>query len=341
MKKYIAMLIITVFSTIIMAGDVSRKGTTGADELLIPVGARSIATAGAFVANSQGLEALYYNPAGLAAYQGNGEMMFSYMSYIADINLSYFAASYNDKSLGSVALSVKNLDFGRINVTTETKPDGDGSTYSPTFLTTTLSYAKVVTDRVTAGANLKIIYEKIGNASATGFGVDFGVQYKFDELPLWLGATIKNVGTNMKFTGQDLQRKYYPINNTVDARPVSAEITTEEFQIPSYFELSLAYDAEINDDMKLLTGFNFRNNNVMEDQLQLGVEFSYVDMFFLRAGYDTYLQNTDKNIYDYTLGFGVKYDFTRSLNLTFDYAYRNVNEKAFDANHVFSVKLGF
>ena len=338
MKKFLMLLIINV---LLFAGDVSRKGTTGADELLIPVGARSIATAGAFVANSQGLEAIYYNPAGLAAYQGSGEMMFSYTSYLADIKLSYFAASFNDKSLGSVALSVKNLDFGKINVTTTSKPDGDGSTYSPTFLTTNLTYAKVITDRVTAGANMKIIYEKIGNASATGIGLDFGVQYKFDELPLWLGAAIKNVGTNMRFTGQDLQQKYYPVNNIFDAKPVTSEIVTEEFEIPSYFELSMAYDYKFDDDVSLLTGFNFRNNNAMEDLLQVGAEFSYVEMFYLRAGYETYLQNTDKNIYDYTLGAGIKYDFTRSLSITFDYAYRNVNEKAFDANHVFSVKLGF
>ena len=43
-----------MFSASIYAGDVARKGTTGAEQLLIPVGARGIATGGAFVSNLVG-----------------------------------------------------------------------------------------------------------------------------------------------------------------------------------------------------------------------------------------------------------------------------------------------
>ena len=48
MKKLIILLLITFGIVNALAGDASRKGTTGADQLLIPVGARSIATGGAF-----------------------------------------------------------------------------------------------------------------------------------------------------------------------------------------------------------------------------------------------------------------------------------------------------
>ena len=46
MKKII--LILILIATSIYAGDVARKGTTGAEQVLIPVGARGIATGGAF-----------------------------------------------------------------------------------------------------------------------------------------------------------------------------------------------------------------------------------------------------------------------------------------------------
>jgi len=77
MKKIIVLILL--FSiTAIFAGDVSRKGTTGADQLFIPVGARSIATSGAFVASVMGAEAIYYNPAGLNRSKSS-EAMFSYI----------------------------------------------------------------------------------------------------------------------------------------------------------------------------------------------------------------------------------------------------------------------
>ena len=43
MRKFFTFILI-MWSVSVFAGDASRKGTTGADELLIPVGARSIAT---------------------------------------------------------------------------------------------------------------------------------------------------------------------------------------------------------------------------------------------------------------------------------------------------------
>lgn len=341
--KYIkALTILLVGVQLLFAGDVTRKGTTGCDELLIPVGARSIATSGAFVANTVGLEAIYYNPGGLDLQKGSGEAMFSYMSHIADMNLSYFAAAIHNSSLGSVALSIKNLDFGNIPVTTIDVPDGTGATYSPTFMTTCLTYSKVITDRVSAGANVKLLYEKILNTSATGVALDFGVQYKFEDIPLFLGATIKNVGTNMSYSGQDLEYKL-KVNdpNNIDIKEITASVTTEEFEIPSYFELAVAYEYNIDESFILNTAVNFRNNNSMEDLINFGLELNYDNNFFLRCGYESYLQNASKDIYSYTLGAGINYEVSRNFLMSFDYAYRPVSQKAFDANHVMTIKLGF
>jgi len=117
MKKILILITLSIFSTALFAGDVSRKGSTGADQLLVPVGARGIATGGAFHSSLYGLESVYYNPAGLDLMQGT-EAMFSYMSYLADINVSYFAVSTVLGDLGSVALSFKTFDFGDIPVNT-------------------------------------------------------------------------------------------------------------------------------------------------------------------------------------------------------------------------------
>ena len=53
------------------AGSKKRRGTAGAQELLIPVGARNIAMSNAFVAGVTGVEAAATNPAGVSGMSGS------------------------------------------------------------------------------------------------------------------------------------------------------------------------------------------------------------------------------------------------------------------------------
>lgn len=336
MKKLIVLLILLI-TTVNFAGDATRKGTTGADQLLIPVGARGIAIGGAFVANTTGIESIYYNPAGLDVAQ-RSEGMFNYMSYLADINVSYVAASANLGAMGTLGISFKTLDFGDIPVTTVDSPDGTGSTFSPSYLVAGLTYSKVVTDRVAVGFNAKVISETILNTSAVGFGLDFGVQYSFNE-NLKLGASVMNIGTNMSYTGADLQQKTQIPGSSLQGGTGNYEILTEEFQLPSYFDLSIAYNYAFDDQNALVLGTRFRNNNVLEDQMSYGLEYGFMNTLFLRGGYDMFFENTTDQIYGVTLGAGVNYDLSSSVAISVDYAYRDVQEFA-DPNHVFTIILG-
>jgi opacity protein-like surface antigen len=337
MRIAITILLAVILTIPNFAGDPTRKGTTGADQLLIPVGARGIATGGAFLSNVTGLEAIYYNPAGLDVSQRT-EGMFSHMSYLADIGVSYFAAGTSLGSFGSVALSFKTFDFGEIPVTTFESPDGTGATYSPSFLTAGITYSKIITDRVSIGVNAKVISETIMSTNATAFALDFGVQYRF-ESNLSLSATVKNLGTNMQYTGQDLQVKTGVPGTTPGGRDAQYSAVTEPFQIPSFFEMSLAYAFDFDADNMLQFGGTFVNNNAFEDEVKLGMEYGFMDMFFVRGGYNLLTENTDDYIYGFTFGAGVDYYLSDGLNIVFDYAFREVKEFP-DPNHVFTVKLG-
>jgi len=329
-----------MMSVSVFAGDASRKGTTGAEELLIPVGARSIATGGAFLSNVTGLEALYYNPAGLS--QGKGtEAMFSITNYLADIKVSYFAIGSNLGDFGSLALSVKTLNFGDIPVTTVDNPDGTGSTYSPGYTTAGITYAKIITDRVCVGVNAKIINETINDVSATGFAVDFGVQYRFPS-NLSIGAAVKNIGTNMSFKGNSLQYSTSLAGGNLGSPTANYNIPTEEFQLPSYFELCTAYDFSLNDENKIMVGAAFRNNNVTDDEIRLGLEYGFQNMFFIRGGYCSIVQSTSGPLSNITNGFtfgaGINYGFADGMNFVFDYSFQQVKEFP-NPNHTFTVKL--
>lgn len=338
MKNILILITLCLISTSIFAGDVARKGSTGAEQLLIPVGARGIATGGAFHSILNGLESVYYNPAGLDLLHGT-EAMFSHMSYIADINMSYFAVSTVLGDLGSVALSFKTFDFGDIPVTTNDFPDGTGRTYSPSFLTIGLTYSKVITDRISVGSNFKLINETIENTSATGVAVDVGVQYRFNP-QLAISAVVKNIGTNMVYSGSDLQLRTTIPNTAIGSPNGTFEIVAEPFQIPSFFELGVSYNYGIDEQNNILVGTTFTANNAFEDKLNLGLEYSYLSMFFLRGGYNLLMENAKQSIFGFTAGAGIDYKIAEDVGIVFDYAFRDVKDFP-TSNHIFTVKLAF
>jgi opacity protein-like surface antigen len=336
MKKII--LILILIATSIYAGDVARKGTTGAEQVLIPIGARGIATGGAFLANITGLESIFYNPAGLDVYPQT-EAMFSYVNYLADINISYFAVGTSLGDIGSIGFDLKTFDFGDIPVTTETFPDGTGETYSPSFLTLGFTYSKVLTDRISIGTNLKLITESIENTNATGFALDAGVQYRFSEA-LMIGAAVKNIGSDMNYTGQDLGSRTGIPGSIPGSSTGSYEIITEGFQIPSFFQLSMTYALNINEQNNLLFAGAYTANNSFEDVANLGLEYGFMENFFVRGGYNFLVENTSEYIYGLTFGAGLDYSIGGEVGFVFDYAFRDVKEFT-SANHVFTIKLSF
>jgi hypothetical protein len=336
MKKII--LILILIATSIYAGDVARKGTTGAEQVLIPIGARGIATGGAFLANITGLESIFYNPAGLDVYPQT-EAMFSYVNYLADINISYFAVGTSLGDVGSIGFDLKTFDFGDIPVTTETFPDGTGESYSPSFLTLGFTYSKVLTDRISIGTNLKLITESIQNTNATGFALDAGVQYRFSEA-LMIGAAVKNIGSDMNYSGQDLADRTEIPGSIPGSSTGSYEIITEGFQIPSFFQLSMTYALNINEQNNLLFAGAYTANNSFEDVANLGMEYGFMENFFVRGGYNFLVENTSEYIYGLTFGAGLDYKIGGEVGFVFDYAFRDVKEFP-SANHVFTIKLSF
>lgn len=340
MKIFITTVLLIALAMPSFAGDPSRKGTSGADYLLIPVGARGIATGQAFISSVSGAEAIFYNPAGLDV-TGRTEAMFSQMQYIADINVAYFAVSSQLAGIGTIGLSYKSVDWGDISQTTVDDPDGlSGTTWSPGQSVIGLSYSKVITDRVSMGVNIKLINETMMNATASGAALDFGVQYRFAE-GITIGAAAMNIGSNMQYSGSDLQVKTDVPGSQSGSTLGSYEAVTEPFQIPSYFELSLGYNYKLDPNNSLNVGGAFINNNTFEDAYKFGLEYGFMNTFFVRGGYQLLSENNDNALYTYTAGAGVNYSFDGGVGIAFDYAYRAVSEEALGQNHIFTVKLFF
>jgi opacity protein-like surface antigen len=319
------------------AGDKTKVGTVGGVQLLVPVGARSIAMGQAIVADIGGAEALYWNPAGISSGKTT-EFVFSNMSYIADINVNYFGAVYYGGNYGSIGLFLKSFDFGDIPETTENMPDGTGRTFSPTYLTAGFAYARSITNLIDAGFTLKYIYEGIEQTNASTIALDLGVQYKLND-NLKLGVVMNNVGGKLQYDGRNLENQYPITNDELSVDDGYFRGVTLASNIPSLFTFGVAYKREIAEGSMIKVNGAFNSINEYSDQLGLGLEYAYNDMIFLRAGYTSdYQADSDAQLFDYRLGAGLKLKMG-NFKIIADYTYMNV-KKYFDSMNIFSVKIG-
>jgi len=328
--------LVCAVTSVSYAGRGDKAGTSAAPMLLIPVGARDIALGGSNLASSIGVDAIYYNPAGLAFSKKNSEAMFSHMNYIADIGVDYLAVSTSFEGLGALALTIKALSLGDIPVTTEANPDGTGEIYTPRFTTIGITYSNALTDRISIGLTTNLISEQIDRVTSNGVAFNFGVQYR----GLDVGVAVKNIGPQMQYSGPGLIRNGQIDNDVSIGRSSSIyTIQASTAELPSVIELGFAYHASINEQTKVNFSSMFLNQNFMDDEFKLGGEFVYDNTFFIRAGYSMAPQAVkDTYIYGPSFGAGINQNFD-GLDFTIDYAYRSV--KYFDANHVFTLKLGF
>lgn len=341
------LLIILLLCAVIVSGVTAqnkRMGTAAATELLVPVGARNLAMGGAGVASSEGVEAIFWNPAAMGGMRSSVEAMFSSMAYIADTKVNYGAIAASFGGMGVLALSVKAFDFGQIPLTTNDDPEGlGGRLFSPTYVTVAATYARSLTDAINAGASVKIVAEDIDRVSATGIAFDVGVEYKnLGGVPgFHLGVSVKNIGPQMKFDGPGLLG---PSTRSDGLRPEQKYASqAASFQLPSSFDIGLAYQSSIAENLEGTATGSYTNMNLGLDEFRVGGELAYTMQpvrLYGRLGTDLMpqAQNDEQHIFGSTYGFGFIYN-TEGIDITVDYAYRSA--KFFGGNSVFSLKFGF
>jgi hypothetical protein len=322
----ILMVILSVCLSQAYAGSDRRMGTAGAQELRIPVGARGTAMGGAIIADVSGVEAVHWNPAGLATLAGT-EVMFSHQPYLADIKVNFVGVASNLEGFGSVAATVKIASIGEMEETTDAFPDGTGRIFSPTLSVLSLTYSRVLTYRVLFGVTGKFVYEKIFEVSASGVAFDIGFVYDPEWHGLKLGLAVRNYGPEMRFTGDGFNR---PLGGR-QAAPQSAS-----FDLPSSFNLGLSYDLlNVNQSTASMSG-TFCSNNYSQDMWQGGVEYVYDDRYALRVGYNYSDQNDW--LYGVSLGGGVMVNI-KETKLSVDYTWSDT--ELFNDNQYFTVKMLF
>lgn len=308
------------------AGNSLRLGTAGAQELLIPVGSRGTAMGGAVLSTTYGVESMYWNPAGLSSLEGT-EAAFTYLPYIADIDVNYVGVATAIEGFGTIGAGAKVVSIGDIEETTEDLPDGTGRVFSPSLTVINVTYAREFTANVSFGVTAMFINENIHEVQASGIAFDVGFIYRPRWYGLSMGLTIKNYGPEMAFDGIGFDREQ-------DDRPVRP--VSDDFDLPSSINIGLGYDF-IDDGRNLanLSG-NFRSNNYSEDYWQGGAEYVYDGKYALRAGYN--FSDQDEYIFGVTFGAGLSVPLG-GVNFGFEYSWNETD--VFDDNQFFTVKANF
>ncbi len=276
--------LLALCATTAWAGSNDRLGTGGATELLIPVGPRGTALGPSVASDITGIESIYWNPAGLGGMERT-EVLFSHTAYFADMSVNYAAVATRVGGFGTLGFSAKALSIGDVIVTTEQAPEGTGEILDPTFAVLGVSWGRQFTDRVTFGLNANYVTEKVQSVGATGFGFDFGVQYNTGWKSLALAMTVKNIGSSMKFDGDNLDISVQPPGSEPSASNRVVRFTTAEFEMPSYFTLAANYDLYRQSHSFVQFRAAFQSNNFSGDNFSGGLEWSYKDMLALRGSW--------------------------------------------------------
>ena len=117
------------------------------------VGTRPNSLGEAFVAVADDGHAVYWNPAGIAFLEGTAAGFTHTMLY-ADMSLEDVAVAMPAMD-GVMAVSALAFLSGDIEETTEEMPDGTGETYTANAFSLTLSYARLMTDKFSAGVSFR------------------------------------------------------------------------------------------------------------------------------------------------------------------------------------------
>ena len=174
-------------------------GGSGAEPLTflnLDANARPVALGGAYTALAADVNALLYNPAGLARVRRH-EATFMHNAYFQEIKQEYVAYLHP----AGWSLSLNQLSFGDVQKTTLSDPGGAslGQT-TLSDLALGAGYGHALTESLAVGAGLKYIRETIDSTNGDGIAADLGVLYALPAAPgLNLGLTAQNLGPAVRF----------------------------------------------------------------------------------------------------------------------------------------------
>ncbi len=290
MHSKILPVIILLFLHNFVFAQYERPGSSSAQFLKIGVSARAAGMSNAYIALASGADAVYYNPAAIARIEKTA-VIFTHNSWFAGISHDFFAITHNFNRWGSFGFSITSFITDEMKVRTPLQPDGTGETFFAGNYRVGISYARSMTDRVKFGGTVSYIKSELYKSySEEAVAIDIATLYVTNFRDFRFGIRIANFGSNMTY---------------VD----------EAYPLPINFTFGLSMNVIERPNNKLLGSISVVKPNEGKPLGQVGVEWNFDEMLFLRSGY-----NLNHSVETYSFGGGVALE-VQDLTLSIDYSY--------------------
>jgi len=269
-----------LFSLLISFTNPANALESGAQFLKIDTDARAVSMGAAYTALASGVESLAYNPAGLSAVKGV-ELGFSHTNWLMDSMHDFIGVAMPLKGKPvAVGLGLTRLSNGSMDArNADRSAGGDFSSYDQAV---TVGLAGMM-GKVRMGLNVKYVESSIAGITARAGAVDIGFSKALNSLPVGIGLSVQNLGTQMKYISQE------------DPLPLTFAAGLMFSVIPGV-NLALDVKRQVYDRQ---TGVSF------------GTEYALLSGVALRAGYLSSSRTAAINSAGFSAGAGLNFWNTR------------------------------
>ena len=159
------------------------------------VGARAAGLNGSFASMTNDPNLLFYNPGALTTLtQSKGSAGF--LKHLLDVNGGYLSYARGFEGIGTVACGIIYVDYGSFNETDESM--NTLGTFGARDLAIVAGVGRSIDDVTSVGLNVKLIYSSIAEFKSSGLAVDAGILYQIPSQNITIGASVLNLGTQLK-----------------------------------------------------------------------------------------------------------------------------------------------
>jgi hypothetical protein len=353
MKLYL--LLFTLLATPIVFAQSSAPKYSN-EFLAIGIGADALGLSNAVVAQTQGVNSGYWNPAGLVKtnkWLDIGLMHSEYFAGIAKYDYLGLAHQIDERSaagLSIIRFAVDDIPNTTQLINNEGNIDYDRiTTFTAADWAFLFSYARMTKIKgLSLGGSFKVIHRKVGDfAKSWGFGIDAGAKYeKSDRLKF--GAVIRDMTSTFNawiFTLDDQTKEVFTATGN-DLPQNGLELTLPRIILGTYYKQPLGkkglfasgeIDVDITTDGKRNTVLK---SNLFSLDPHLGIAFGFKDIVTLRGGISNmqFIKNFDDSrsfTIQPNIGIGIH---IKSVYL--DYAFTDIGDASTALySHVISLRI--
>ncbi len=280
---FLFLFLITDFA--ITANITNNSGTVGFVFLKMPTGVRAQGMGENFVAVSDDVSSIFYNPSGIIKIK-EPEISAEHILWFESITKSNLNFVYPKTIIGPVGIGINYVAVPyEKRITENDESYQSASVWMGNFQ---VSWAKKVNEKILFGSTIKYITEKLDIQQTQGVAIDIGSIYEFSTNKILLGVSLQNLGIQFGIQNPD--------------------------SLPMLFRCGLAKKF-LQDKLFISSDLNY---GIIDGTVSLGIGAEYLlgKYFLTRVGYKYLLSNNNLDfISGINVGFGIRYK-----KIGFDYS---------------------